>query len=87
MEFLHKDLGHLSSGQTVSVRLSGTEANVCLLDDHNFRRYRNGDSYRGVGGHYQRSPVRISVPSSGHWHLTVDLGGYAGRIGAEVTVH
>lgn len=86
MKFLHYDLGYVASGSTAVVRLSGTEANVLLLDDHNLARYRRGESYDYRGGHYQASPVRLHIPSSGRWTVVVDLGGYAGSVDASVQV-
>ena len=32
------------------------------------------------GGYVKRSPYRIPVPRSTHWYLTIDLGGYAGKV-------
>lgn len=34
----------------------------------------------------KKSPYRITVPSSGHWYLTIDLGGYSGTIKHSVSV-
>ena len=62
MKFLHYDLGDLDAGSVVVVGLSGTEANVLLLDDANVGRYRRRDRYRYCGGHSTRSPARIPVP-------------------------
>lgn len=86
MQFLHHDLGRVEAGSTVRVTLRGTEANVLLLDSANFARYRNGGRHEYYGGHYRRSPVVLTVPHSGHWHVAVDLGGYAGRVNASVDV-
>lgn len=86
MEFRHHDLGQLGSGVTVVVTIAGTEANVQLMDDHNFRRYKRRESFSYVGGHYKQSPVRLSTPHAGHFHVAVDLGGYAGRLGTSVEV-
>jgi len=86
VDFLHKDLGNLKRGEVVGVTLSGNAANVLLLNSSNFSNYRNGRRWSGHGGHTTRSPVPLGVPSSGHWHLVVDLGGYPGRIGASVRV-
>lgn len=87
MQFNHHDLGQIDGGSTVIVTLVGTEANVQLMDENNFRRYRRGDSFKYVGGHYKQSPVRLATPYAGHWHVAVDLGGYAGRLGTSVEVH
>lgn len=86
MKFLHTDLGVVASGSTVRVALTGNAANVRLLDDHNLARYKRGDGYQCYGGHFRQSPARITVPSTGRWHVVVDLGGYVGRVGAEVSV-
>jgi hypothetical protein len=85
MRFGHFDLGQLQ-GAIVNLVLSGTEANVRLLDDSNFRSYRAGRRHTHYGGHATRSPVQLQVPRDGHWHVAVDLGGYDGRVDAEVTV-
>ena len=86
MSFVHHDLGSLSGGEIVEVTLSGTEANVCLMDDSNFRSYRAGQSFRHFGGHYKRSPVRLQVPGAGHWHVAVDLGGFEGSVSSSARV-
>lgn len=86
MQFLHTDLGTTTAGDVVVVHLEGTEANVLLLDSVNLARYRHGDSYRYHGGHFTASPARIGVPSTGHWHVVVDLGGFGGSIRASVSV-
>ena len=86
MQFLHTDLGHVAAGSTVRVNLRGTEANVLLLDGPNFTRYQNGRDYHYYGGHFIQSPALIEVPDSGHWYVAIDLGGFAGRINANVEV-
>lgn len=86
MSFTHYDLGNLHGGEIVEVTLSGTEANVCLMDDLNYRNYQAGRSFRHAGGHYKQSPARIAVPGMGHWHVTVDLGGFGGSVSSSVRV-
>ena len=86
MKFIHSDLGIISGGSTAVARLSGTEANVKLLDDANFARYKRGDQHTYYGGHYKQSPVHIPVPSTGRWNVAVDLGGYGGQINASISV-
>jgi hypothetical protein len=86
MNFFHADLGYQPTGAMAIVRLA-TAANVRLLDDSNFRSYQSGRQYRGYHmGFYRRSPLRLGIPTSGHWHVVVDLGGCAGTIGAAVQV-
>jgi len=86
VQFTHYDLGSLRGGETVVVTLAGTEANVRLMDDSNFRSYRAGRKHHYYGGHAKRSPVRLGVPRSGHWHVAVDLGGYGGNVRSSIKV-
>jgi hypothetical protein len=79
-------LGQLKRGDIVEVTLSGSAANVRLLDSSNFSRYRRGQQHRYVGGLAQRSPVRLSVPSAGHWYLVVDMQGLRGTARSAVRV-
>lgn len=58
------------------------QANVLLLDPSNFRKYKNGQNYRYSGGLAKTSPVRLSPPRPGHWHVVVNLGGYRGTVRA-----
>ena len=82
MNYLHYDL-HLQASDAVEVTLD-KQANVRLLDDSNFSNYQRGDQHKYYGGLATKSPVRLSPPRAGHWHLVVDLGGYAGTVKASV---
>ncbi|MDX1969969.1 MAG: DUF1883 domain-containing protein [Planctomycetaceae bacterium] len=84
MNFLHFELD-LGCDDAVEVTLNH-QANVRLLDDANFERYRNGQHHKYYGGLATESPVVIPAPRSGHWHVVVDLGGYAGKVSASVGV-
>lgn len=79
MQFAYSDLGQRSGGEIVVVTLSG-RANVRLMDSGNFQSYRSGRQHRFYGGQATASPVRIPIPHSGHWYVTLDLGGYAGNV-------
>lgn len=85
MNFLHNDLGCLDGGEVVEVTLSAA-ANVRLMDSGNFQNYRSGHRHEYFGGHATRSPVRLLVPRAGHWHVAIDLGGYAGNVRAGVRI-
>lgn len=85
MDFVHYDLGQRSGGEIVEVTL-GTAANVRLLDSFNFNIYRQGGQYNFHGGYVTRSPYSVRVPTTGHWHVVIDLGGYAGQIRSAVRV-
>ena len=80
MNFSYYDLKQRKSGEIVELTLSGSAANVFLVDYSNFQSYKSGRQYRYYGGHATRSPVRLSIPSSGHWYLVIDLGGYTGTV-------
>ena len=82
MNFLHYDL-HLGIGESVEVTLD-KQANVRLLDDTNFSKYKRGEQHTYHGGLSKTSPVHLTPPRMGHWHLVVDLGGYAGTVNASV---
>ncbi len=68
-------------GDIVEVTLSAG-ANVRLLDSMNFSRYRRGQQHRCHGGLARISPVRLVIPSSGHWHCVVDMQGLRGSVRA-----
>jgi len=78
MNFLHWEFD-LNDGDVVQVQLD-KQANVRLLDDTNFYAYRNGRGHNYHGGLAKRSPINLAAAHGGHWHVVVDLGGYAGRV-------
>jgi hypothetical protein len=82
MNFLHYDL-NLSSGEIVEVTLN-KQANVRLLDEINFGKYKRGERHSYHGGLAKLSPFRLTPPGPGHWHLVIDLGGYPGSVSASV---
>jgi hypothetical protein len=86
VKFTHYDLGHLSGGETVEIELSGNAANVRLMDSSDFQNYRSGRRHHYYGGLAQRSPVRLHVPHSGHWHVTVDLMGLRGSVRSGIRI-
>jgi hypothetical protein len=86
MRYASTDLGQQRAGTTVTVRLSGSVANVVLVDQVNFARYRAGQGFLYEGGHFRQSPVHLEVPEDGHWYVVVDLGGYKGRVRGNVEI-
>jgi hypothetical protein len=86
MNFTHYNLGHLSAGSVVEVTLSGSAANVRLMDSSNFSSYKSGRNHRYHGGLAKSSPVRLPVPSSGTWHVTVDMQGLRGSVRSGIRV-
>jgi len=86
MNFTHYDLGNLSSGQIVEVTLSGSAANVRLMDSSNFSSFKAGRQHRYIGGLVKQSPYRMQVPNSGRWHVTVDMNGLRGTVRSSARV-
>lgn len=86
MNFQHSDLGYLRGGETVVITLSGSAANVRLMDSSNFQSYRAGRAHRYIGGLAKSSPVRFGIPHSGNWHVTIDLQGLRGTVRSSVRV-
>lgn len=85
MEHLVYDLGNVKRASTVVVNLKN-QANVQLMTRNEYNKYKSGRRYRFHGGRVTRSPFRVAVPSSGHWMVAIDLGGYTGRIYAKVAI-
>jgi hypothetical protein len=86
VKFQYFDLGRLRRGAVVVIKLSGSAANVRLMDSINYQNFKNGRSHRAAGGLATRSPVRLAVPSDGHWYVTVDLNGLRGTVRSSVSV-
>lgn len=85
MQFIHTDLGQRKGGEIVEVTLTSA-ANVRLMNSSNFSSYKNGRRHRYTGGLAKKSPVRLQIPSSGHWHVAVDMQGLRGSTKASVRV-
>jgi hypothetical protein len=85
VKFIHNDLGHRQRGEIVEVSLS-SGANVRLMNSSNFSNYRNGRRHQFVGGLAKKSPVRLQIPNTGHWHVAIDMQGLRGSTRASVRV-
>lgn len=87
MQFTHYDLGYTEGGTVVEVALSGSAANVRLLDSPNFQNYKAGRRHQLYGGGLVRqSPAYLKVPYGGYWHVTVDLQGLRGQTRSGIRV-
>ena len=86
MKFQQYDLRHRQKNSIVEVKLSGTEANVQLLDSLNLQHYKAGRDFQYYGGHYKQSPVHLTIPHAGTWYVIIDLGGYGGYVSSSVRV-
>ena len=71
MRYLAFPVGAVGPPAVVEVTLSGSESDVFLVDSLNLSKMKRGESFRYTGGHYRQSPVRLAVPSNGHWTAVV----------------
>jgi len=86
MRFIQHDLGYREGGEIVEISLSGSAANVRLMDSSNLSSYKNGRQHHYYGGLAKRSPVRLQIPHSGTWYVTVDMQGLRGTVRSSVRI-
>lgn len=84
MKFTHYNLGNKKRGEIVEISLSGSAANVRLMNSSNFSNYKRRKEHRYFGGLAKKSPVRLPIPQSGHWHVTVDMAGLRGSVRSSI---
>ena len=84
MNYQVYDLHQCNRGDRIRVSLKGNAANVRLMDSSNYSSYKSGKRHHYYGGYVTKSPVILIVPSSGHWYVTIDLGGYRGTVTSSV---
>lgn len=70
MKFVHRR-EVLHEGDLVVIHCSQL-CNIRLMNDTNFRSYKNGGRHTYHGGAFDRFPAKIRVPSDGAWNITVD---------------
>lgn len=85
MKYIHNDLGHRQRGEIVEVTLT-SGANVRLMNSSDFSSYKSGRRHRYIGGLATKSPLRLQIPMSGHWHVAIDMQGLRGSTRASVRV-
>lgn len=84
-QFTHYDLKLQRAGTLVEVTLNAVN-NVRLMNAANFQRFTERLNFKYVGGVAKRSPVRLTVPETGHWRLVVDMEGHHGLAESSVKV-
>lgn len=82
--FIHREFD-LDLDDAIQIRLD-RQAHVRMLDAPNFERYCCGQPHTFSGGLATASPVLLRPPRPGHWHVVVDLGGFAGTVSALIHV-
>jgi hypothetical protein len=85
LQFIHNDLGQRKAGEIVEVTLT-SGANVRLMNSSDFSNYKNGRRHRYIGGLAKKSPLRLQIPNSGHWHVAIDMQGLRGSTKASVQI-
>ncbi len=75
----------LGRNQAVEVSVNRA-ANVLLLTEINFRKYKLRESYHYYGGEALYSLIEILPPRAGSYYLVIDLGGKAGTIEHSATI-
>ena len=85
MKYLHYEWSDIGPEDIIEVTLD-KQAHIRLIEDHEFSKYHRGNSYDFRGGQALVSPVHISPPHRGHWHLVIDLEGYMGSVNVSVRV-
>lgn len=85
MKFFHTDVGLRQAGDMVEVTITSV-ANVRLMDEYNFDNYKKGMKHIYTGGLVRQSPVRLTVPTVGHWHVAIDINGIQGSNGLKAGV-
>ena len=85
MNFLHYVVT-TGPREAVRVYLTGSAANVLVMDDPNIQNFKIGQPYRYYGGLYTLSPAIIKPPYPGRWNVVVNLGGLPGTVNTVVQV-
>ena len=74
-----------NGASVIEVTLDGVESDVFLVDSANLSNFERGRQFSYNGGHYTRSPVRLSVASGGASTVVV-VPGPGGTVRASVRV-
>jgi hypothetical protein len=85
INFLKFPLNHQDAGAVIEVTLDGVASDVFLVDPSDLRAMESGRQFQYHGGHYNRSPVRLSIPQAGDWTVIV-VPGAGGTVKASARV-
>jgi hypothetical protein len=84
MNHLHKQL-ELTELDVLKVHLTNP-AQVMLMDDENYERYRAEQEYDYYGSLVKRSPFAMRAPHSGSWHLVIEQADPARDVAVNVQI-
>lgn len=85
LNYTHYDLKAQKAGTCIEITLSAV-ANVRLMSDVNFTRYKEALKHQFFGGVARKSPLRMTIPETAHWHLVIDAEGHHGLAESSVRV-
>lgn len=83
--YSHYDLKEQRAGTVIEIALTAI-ANVRLMNGSNFERFTETLKHQFLGGVAKKSPIRLTIPESGHWHLVVDMEGHNGQAESNVKI-
>ncbi|CAN7423402.1 DUF1883 domain-containing protein [Pararhizobium sp. LjRoot235] len=83
--FTHYDLKQQRAGVSIEITLSAV-ANVRLMTENNFALYKQAMKHQFIGGVARKSPIRLTIPQSGRWHVVVDMEGHHGQSGSSIRI-
>ena len=69
MKFVHQR-EHLNEDDLVVIECSQT-CNIRLMNDANFRSFKNGGRHTYHGGAFDKFAAKIAAPSTGFWNITI----------------
>ena len=72
MNFIHSQ-EYFNGGDIVRLDCD-TQCNFMITTDSDFSSYCHRGAFRYYGGYFEYFPAHITVPHSGYWNITVDLG-------------
>lgn len=49
---------------------------IYLMTEVNFKRYKDGASFRRLGGPFDKSPAEFVAPYDGTWHAVIERGSH-----------
>ena len=65
----------VKKGARVLVKFS-RPANIYLMTEVNFKRYKEGQSFKRIGGEFTESPAEFTAPYDGTWHAIIEKGAH-----------
>ncbi len=83
MRFLHGRV-KANKGGKIRVKVS-MRTRVLIMNDRNFKRYKNNMSFTYYGGH-KEGEYEFQVPSTNFWNVVVEKGSYANPIDIKVNI-